>query len=192
MSRRIALLATMALALGASLLFAAPASAGGSCYEPLVSMAGTEVGMDSGCFSPNLIHALPGQTVTFTNLSGTAHTVTGLGGEWGSELADGDSAAIRFDETGVYPYFCHYHLGMIGAVVVGDVAAPSVEGAAADPQAIPEIVEETVEDAVETVEDAVPAAATTSGASGPAVAVGAAVLGLVAGLVLRGRLRSVP
>jgi len=37
---------------------------------------------------------------------------------------------IRFDQAGVYPYFCHQHLGMIGVVVVGDgrgeAAAPAV------------------------------------------------------------------
>ena len=169
MSRRIAMLATMALALGASLLFVAPASAGGSCPEPATAKIGTTVGMDEGCFTPSVLHVQPGREITFENGSGTNHTVSGVGHAWGSDLPASDTATFTFPEAGVYPYFCHYHPGMVGAIVVGD----------------------GIEDKTEPQIQSAPAAATTSTESStPAIAVGAAVLGLAAGLVLRGRLRS--
>jgi plastocyanin len=202
MSRRIAMLATVALALGASLLFAAPASAGGSCPEPATAKIGTTVGMDAGCFTPSVLHVRPGQEITFENGSGTNHTVSGVGHAWGSDLPATDTATFTFPEAGVYPYFCHYHLGMVGAIVVGDGIPTGLDTAAVEP-ATPELLGQGVQ-ALEEITDAVedktqnaeeiqsaPAAATTSNESStPAIAVGAAVLGLAAGLVLRGRLRS--
>jgi len=63
-----------------------------------------------------------GGTVTWTNDDSTEHTVTGVGGAWGSYdvLGPGATVAHDFPVSGVYPYYCAIHPGMAGAVVVGD------------------------------------------------------------------------
>ena len=43
----------------------------------------------------------------------------------------------RFTEAGVYPYVCTYHVGMVGAVVVGDGAGGAIETTTADGPVIP-------------------------------------------------------
>jgi hypothetical protein len=45
----------------------------------------------------------------------------------------GKSVTFRFDEEGVYPFFCCLHPGMAGAVVVGDGAGTGAAGAATVP-----------------------------------------------------------
>jgi hypothetical protein len=74
--------------------------------------------------------------VTFVNADTVAHPTVAQGGTWFADVAASGRATVRFDQPGVYPYFCHEHLGMIGVVVVGDgrgqAAAPVV---VADPPA---------------------------------------------------------
>lgn len=161
MSRRIALAVLGALTLTAPVLVAAPASAGGSCHEPARSLVGTEVGMTEGCFTPSVLQVRPGRTVAFRNPSKAMHTVSTTGGEFGAEVAPGEALQIRFDEAGVFPYFCHYHPGMVGAIVVTDV----------------------------TPSDLASSAGGGGGPSAGVAAVVAGGLGIGAGLVLGGRLR---
>jgi len=112
-------LAVMA-ALLATMLVAGPALAGGYCHDgPITDGSGTQVAMRNYCFSPTILRVKPGQTVTFVNKdAGIDHPVTGSNGMWGLEQNAG--GGMRFDKPGVYPYFCHAHLGMIGVIVVGD------------------------------------------------------------------------
>lgn len=171
MSRRLALVLLAALTLTAPVLIAAPAAAGGTCHEPAKSLVGTEVGMTEGCFSPSVLHVRTGRTVAFRNPSSTMHTVNTPGGDWGSEVAPDDTLRVRFDEGGVFPFFCHYHLGMIGAIVVTDLA-PADLGDVGELTGV--------------------AAASAPGGGGPSAAAAAIVagaLGIGAGLVLGGRLR---
>jgi len=55
------------------------------------------------------------------NADGTPHTVMGANASWGSfrQLNPGKDVTYRFTRSGVYPYVCTYHPGMVGAVVVG-------------------------------------------------------------------------
>jgi len=80
------------------------------------------VDLVSACFSPTVIRILPGQKVTWTNRDSMAHTVTGAAYQWGStdQLSLGQTVSFRFAASGVFPYFCLIHPGMVGAVVVGD------------------------------------------------------------------------
>lgn len=118
----VALLAFVALAL----LWppASPAAAGGGCRGlPVTERTTTTVRLsEMPCFSPEIVHIRPGDIVTWTNEGLLPHTVTGQNASWGdfSELGDGDSVSHRFDVTGVYPYYCLLHPGMVGAVVVSD------------------------------------------------------------------------
>ena len=75
------------------------------------------------CFTSTVLYVEPGTDVTWTNRDAMAHNVVGVAATWGDPertLYRGDSVSYRFDDEGVYPYACWIHLGMIGAVVVGD------------------------------------------------------------------------
>jgi plastocyanin len=104
-------------------LFAPSAMAGGGCHGGLFSDAkGVRVDLRDLCFTPTVIRIQPGQSVTWTNRDDTAHTVTGVALRWGAydELSLNDTVTYRFQTSGVFPYFCVIHPGMVGAVVVGD------------------------------------------------------------------------
>jgi hypothetical protein len=56
----------------------------------------------------------------------------GANGTWGGFDAlhrDGGEASYRFVGSGVYPYVCTYHPGMIGAIVVGNGRGRGLAGA---------------------------------------------------------------
>jgi plastocyanin len=87
-------------------------------------------------FDPEIVHVVPGGTVTWTNESGN-HSATAYHpdndapGRVPADAASWDTGVIRrngkslshtFEKSGVYDYFCipHEGLGMVGTVVVGD------------------------------------------------------------------------
>jgi plastocyanin len=114
----VGMLAVMALSLGAS-----GAIAGGGCHsEQFVDAVGVRVDLRELCFTPTVIRIQPGISVTWTNRDPLDHTVTGAAYRWGSmnTLVPGRSISFRFQASGVYPYGCLLHPGMVGAVVVGD------------------------------------------------------------------------
>ena len=115
------------------LAFAGPALAGGGCHEGLTDATGTKVDLTQLCFAPTVIRVAAGGTVTWTNRDDTPHTVTGVGGDWGAydELRKGGTVAYRFDRSGVFPYFCVIHPGMVGSVVVGNGRSASTTSQAA-------------------------------------------------------------
>jgi plastocyanin len=117
----------MVVLLGATLgaaMFAAPAGAsgGGGCGRPVTDARGTRVHIRNFCFTPTVLHVQRGKSVTFTNIDPFAHTVSGANVVWGSfDGLDFDkSVTYRFTRPGVYPYFCAIHVGMVGAIVVGN------------------------------------------------------------------------
>lgn len=103
----------------------APVNAGASCHSRASEATGTRVEALGNCFGPTLLHASPGESVTWTNRDAIDHNVTGLGFSWGNQLLAGDALSHRFTKAGVYPYSCTFHPGMVGAVVVGDIAPPA-------------------------------------------------------------------
>ena len=161
---------------------------GGGCYGPASDGSGTQAVIEELCFTPTVLHVDPGSTVTWVNRDqGISHTVTGASRAWGSpeEIRLGDEATFRFDRNGVYPYYCVYHPGMSGAVVVGDGSGSGVARTTG----------------VELVAQSSPVSATSEraepAAGGPgtvAWAIGGLALGLVAGgfgaLALGRRLRT--
>jgi plastocyanin len=114
----------VALLVGALVLGAAPASAGGGghCDDPLAEGTGTDVEMFDACFTPAVLHARTGEDITFTNLDHMAHNIAPAGWGWGhvDALLQGETYTTRFDEAGVYPFACSLHPGMTGAVIVTD------------------------------------------------------------------------
>lgn len=102
-----------------------PAGAGGLCHEaPQPFDARTQVvPIEDYCFTPVVVRIKPKQSITWINRDMDAHTITGVGGTWGSleqNLNHRDRVTYSFATYGVYPYFCALHPGMIGTVVVGD------------------------------------------------------------------------
>jgi plastocyanin len=122
MSRR-AILVFVGLAC-TSMLTAIPARAGGGggCFSPATDGVGAAVTIRDFCYAPTVLHIQPGDEVTFANRDSVAHTVTGAANSWGdfTQLKRGDGVTYRFTESGTYSYYCAYHIGMVGAVVVGD------------------------------------------------------------------------
>jgi plastocyanin len=101
----------------------AQAGGGGHCDTMKLSdRAASTIGMKNSCFTPTVTRVKAGGTVTWVNRDPFAHTLTAPG-NWGSgykEYLKGDSATFRFDDEGVFPYYCLLHAGMTGVVVVGD------------------------------------------------------------------------
>jgi plastocyanin len=132
MTRRAAL--TAVLFVVSTMLPLAPAHAGGYCHDGgNTQEATTEVDMKGDCFFPTVAHIDVGDKVTWRNFDSENHIVLGVGGSWGApEVAPNAVTALRFDKPGVYPYWCHIHLGMVGAVVVGDGQPTASAGGSGD------------------------------------------------------------
>src|SRR5438034_1045122 len=112
--------ALMVLVFGvAPLLGAAPARAGGGCQEGMTRGTGTAIKIVDACFTPTILHAQPGQTVTWVNADPFVHNITANG--WGhfDDLKPSERFTATFDEPGLYPFACTYHPGMSGVIVVG-------------------------------------------------------------------------
>ena len=120
MGRRAAVFATLMLVMTALPL--APARAGGFCHDGGTTQEDTtQVDMKGDCFFPTVVHINVGDKVTWRNFDAEQHIVIGAGGSWGTpEVSANAVTALRFNKPGVYPYWCHFHLGMVGAVVVGN------------------------------------------------------------------------
>jgi plastocyanin len=113
---------------------AAPALAGGGChYSAFQDHAVDRVDLKLACFSPNVARVAKGGQVTFRNSDDMDHTVSGASGSFGTldTLRTGQSVTYRFDSEGVFPYYCMFHPGMVGAIVVGTGAASASGPAAA-------------------------------------------------------------
>lgn len=107
----------------------APASDGPMETEPTEEPNGgpaageVEVIMRDIAFQPEEITVAPGTTVTWVNEDGIAHTATsGTRGNptdmFDETLDGGGSFSFTFEEPGTYDYFCRFHPGMSGVVVV--------------------------------------------------------------------------
>ena len=196
MSRRAALVVALFFLL--TMLPLAPARAGGYCHTGGNSQeATTEVDMKGNCFRPTVTHIDVGDKVTWTNWDGENHIILGVGGSWGTpEVEPNGATTMRFDEPGVYPYWCHIHLGMVGAVVVGDGKATAAGGGSgAGPVATLVPPENEAADATEDSATDTAAADEAQNRSEPTVAKGidwgalaaAAVLMAITALLLFGR-----
>jgi len=131
MRRRIVMISILGVILGA-FWPTGPATAGGGCHDPQFGDEKTdEVKMGDLCFYPTVARVEPGTEVTWRNGDPVTHMVIGSGGAWGSpdELASNGRTSFTFDESGVFPYSCPIHPGMVGAVVVGDGIASAAAGA---------------------------------------------------------------
>ena len=100
-----------------------------------VAAADQAVTITGFAFAPPSVTVNEGDTVTWDNQDGMAHTATGSGGAFDTgNLADGASAAVTFDTAGTFAYACSIHPTMTGTVIVeaAATAAPSTEAPATD------------------------------------------------------------
>lgn len=78
-----------------------------------------EVAIENNAYNPATVNISTGDTVRWTNLDSTTHTVTGTGTNFGSEnLNQGDSYEFLFTDPGTYEYYCRIHPSMNGTVIV--------------------------------------------------------------------------
>ncbi len=117
-----ALVTVVAIGLVGAVPTAAGASGGGGCGRAVSDARGTSVRIKNFCFLPTILRVRPGDAVTFHNRDGFAHVVLGANAVWGSfsQVRSHHAVTFRFVRTGVYPYVCTYHPGMVGAIVVGN------------------------------------------------------------------------
>lgn len=156
---------------------------GGGCHDPKTDGAGVTVDLKNNCFLPTVLHIEPGAEVRFENFDKQVHSVTGVGADgWGSydEMGHGGELTAIFAEPGVYPYFCVFHPGMVGAIVAREdevVASSDV----VDPEA-------RVSNRSSAPGSATNEAFRANAAAVGGVVIGLALLGAVAGgIVLRRR-----
>ena len=77
-----------------------------------------EVVIEKGLFSPATIKVGLGDTVHWVNADSVVHTVTFENAMMDEELEVGEEADLFVNAVGELRYFCKYHSGMGGKVVV--------------------------------------------------------------------------
>ena len=126
--RRVTAIAAGVLALGTA---AALAQDHGGHAGP-----GAHVQVGFSDYDPPQLSVLAGETVTWTNDSSRAHTVTADDDSFDSgRVFTGSTYAHRFDSVGVYPYHCTLHPFIRGQIDVRDLilSPPPAPGAPGRP-----------------------------------------------------------
>ena len=99
------------------------AATGDSDGESGANTEGVSIDIVNFAFDPQTVELSVGDTATWTNQDGAAHTVTlkpsGSGFQSGT-LQGGDSFSHTFEEPGTYEYFCEFHANMTGTVTVSE------------------------------------------------------------------------
>ena len=101
-------------------------------FVPLsIGASPTEVNILFSDYRPSQLDALPGETITWTNVSQRTHTVTSDTGLFDSdEIAAGERFSVLLDAVGSYPYHCTIHPGIRGEIDVRRVTLDSLPPAA--------------------------------------------------------------
>ncbi len=77
------------------------------------------VDMRDYAFTPGNLQVPVGAKVTWTNYDGAPHNAADRGGDWKtSNLDDGESDEVAFDEPGAYDYYCTIHPSMKARLTV--------------------------------------------------------------------------
>ncbi len=112
------LLAALLLLLG-GLTISSPAGASITAQGETVVVEAA----DGDVFQPATVTINVGDTVTWRNTDNVPHTSTSDDDVWDSgNLNQGEEFSFTYEEAGTYGYFCAYHPGMEGTVVVQEAA----------------------------------------------------------------------
>lgn len=99
-----------------------------------VAAADQTVTIEGLQFQPATVTVQVGDTVTWSNDDGVAHTATADGGSFDTgSISGGSSASQTFDTAGSFPYHCEVHPSMTGTVVVQVAAGGGGAGGATQP-----------------------------------------------------------
>ena len=79
---------------------------------------GTQVVIENFAFKPSTIEVKQGDTIEWVNKDSAPHTVTFDNGMADENLPSGGTARVTFTEQKQFTYFCSFHPGMKGIVVV--------------------------------------------------------------------------
>jgi plastocyanin len=83
-----------------------------------------EVTIQDFAFAPGDLEVSVGDTVTWTNLDSTSHTVTDDTGAFASGSIAGEATfEFTFEAAGEFAYHCDFHPGMTGTVTVSEGAS---------------------------------------------------------------------
>ena len=99
----------------------APTTAAKPATTTAPAVSGPKVSVQDNTFKPGTIKVKVGDTITWTNDGGVAHTVTATdGADFDSgTLAPGKSFTFTADKAGTVAYVCTIHPGMQGTIEVG-------------------------------------------------------------------------
>jgi plastocyanin len=90
---------------------------------PTASAADEDVTIAGFAFAPDHVTVSVGDTVTWTNNDGVAHTATADDGSFNTgNIGGGGSESVTFDTAGTFAYHCRIHAAMTGTVVVESAA----------------------------------------------------------------------
>lgn len=95
------------------------------------------VEIGDGFFSPSSLTVTVGDTVTWTNVDDSPHTVTASGAFDSGNLDAGQSFSFTFTEAGTFGYVCNYHDEMTATITVVGATAAAVATPAASVAAAP-------------------------------------------------------
>lgn len=122
------LISSLAAVVAFSLFFSAcqagapvtpPSQQGASNTQQTAPVVGTKISISGNAFSPSNLSVKVGQTVTWTNSDGYAHTVVSDDGTINSgNLDTGKTFSSSFSKTGTYAYHCSIHPYMTGTITV--------------------------------------------------------------------------
>lgn len=85
----------------------------------IVGVGTQYVSLENHQFDPGVVYIKRGATVKWTNLDYVEHTVTSENSTFGSDrFGFGKSWEWKFNQIGIYPYFCRPHPSMVGVVWV--------------------------------------------------------------------------
>lgn len=87
-----------------------------------MAATGAKVVIKNFVYSPATVTITAGETVEWVNEDAAQHTVTANDGSFRSpNLSQGNTFSHKFEKAGTYAYYCTFHRGMKGTVIV---AAP--------------------------------------------------------------------
>jgi len=117
LARCLALMSLASLLVGCSASPAAPAGTAPGATTSAVAIT------SAFAFEPAQVTVSRGATVTWTNTSGTTHTITSGSpdkptNKFNRAVEAGKTFAVTFADSGTFDYFCSIHQQMRGTVVV--------------------------------------------------------------------------
>ncbi|PIZ50505.1 hypothetical protein COY27_06955 [Candidatus Woesearchaeota archaeon CG_4_10_14_0_2_um_filter_33_13] len=77
-----------------------------------------QVAIENYNFMPTNLEVMAGTTVEWVNKDSADHTVSFENGDFEEVLPEGATTTYTFTESGEYRYFCKFHPGMQGSVIV--------------------------------------------------------------------------